>query len=119
MEFGLANGNFILQRESLSHDWNPALTNNFKTYQRAFFRIRRPQHLRSRIGEQLELRKAGLGHYIFLTRLHNAPGGRYGPGLDGSNSSIVVFKSGGGEISIGRSSVKHSQSFPLDRYKLS
>src|ERR1700730_1940173 len=117
MKFGLANWDFVLQRESFSDDWNPALTNNFKTYKGAFFRIRGPQDLRASIGEQLELREAGLRRYIFLARLHDSPGRRYGPGLDRRDGSIVVFKSSSSEIFIGGSSVKHSQSFSLDRHE--
>ena len=119
MKFGLANWDFVLQRESFSDDWNPALTNNFKTYEGAFFRIRGPQDHRASIGEQLELREAGLRRYIFLARLHDSPGRRYGPGLDRRDGSIVVFKSCGGEISICGPSIKHSQSFPLDRHEFS
>jgi len=119
MKFRLTHRNFILEPESFPHDGNPALANNFKSYERAFFRIGGPQHLGARIGEQLELRKAGLRRYIFLARLHNAPGGRYGPGLDRSYGGIVVFKSSSGEISIGGPPVKHSQRFSLGQHKLS
>src|SRR5712675_1388321 len=77
MKFRLAHRNSILEPESFPHDGNAALANNFKTYERALFRIGYPQHFRPRIGKQLELRKAGLRHNIFLGRLQNASGGRY------------------------------------------